>query len=190
MLLARRRHLKSIEEVLVFPEIYRCLDRQDVDRRKLVALADLEVVEVVRRRDLHRAGSLFGIGIFIGDDWDFPADDRQDQILAHQMPEALVLRVNRHAGVAEHRLRPRRGDRDEGLRIFRIERLSLDRIAEVPEIAVDLLLLDLEVGDRSEELRIPVDEPLVLVDQPFLVERDEHFEHGLRQAFVHGEALA
>ena len=33
-----------------------------------VALADLEIVEVVRWRDFDRAGALFRIGIFVGDD--------------------------------------------------------------------------------------------------------------------------
>ncbi len=60
----------------------------------------------------------------------------------------------------------------------------------MPEIAVDLDLLDFEVGDRRQQLRVPVDETLVLVDQAFLVERDEDFENGLRKALVHGEALA
>jgi hypothetical protein len=39
----------------------------------------------------------------------------------------------------------------------------------VPEIALDLDLLDLEVGNRGLQLRVPVDQPLVLVDQAFLV---------------------
>ena len=81
--LAHRRHFNAFEEVLVFVEVYRRLDGQDVDRRKLVALADLEVVEVVRRRDLDRAAALLRIGIFVGDDRDLPSDDRQDR---HVLP--------------------------------------------------------------------------------------------------------
>jgi hypothetical protein len=37
-------------------------------------------------------------------------------------------------------------------------------------MAGDFLVLDLEVGNRGLEFRVPVDQPLVLVDQPFLVE--------------------
>lgn len=66
----------------------------------------------------------------------------------------------------------------------------LERIAEVPEIAVDLVLFDFEVGDRRQQLRVPVDEALVLVDQALLVERDEDFQDSGRQALVHGETLA
>ena len=40
---------------------------EHVDLLEPVPLADLEVVEVVRRRDLHRAGALLGIGIFVGE---------------------------------------------------------------------------------------------------------------------------
>src|SRR6185436_10571810 len=66
----------------------------------------------------------------------------------------------------------------------------LERIAEMPEAALDLDLLDLEVGDPGLELRVPVDQPLVLVDQPLLVEVDEHLADCGREAVVHGEALA
>ena len=58
---------------------------EDVDRRQLVPPADLEVVEVVRGRDLDRAGALLGIGVFVGDDRDAPADQRQDDVLADQI---------------------------------------------------------------------------------------------------------
>ena len=46
------------------------LGAQDVDHRQAVPLAHLEIVEVVRRRDLDRAGALLGVGIFVGDDRD------------------------------------------------------------------------------------------------------------------------
>ncbi len=57
-------------------------------------------------------------------------------------------------------------------------------------MALDLDLLHLEIGDRGEQLRVPVDQALVLVDQPVVVKLDEHLEHRPRQALVHGEALA
>jgi hypothetical protein len=42
-------------------------------------------------------------------------------------------------------------------------------------MAVDFDILDLEVGNRGFELRVPVDQPLVLVDQAFLVELTNTF---------------
>ena len=44
------------------------LDSEDIDLRQIVPLADFEIVEVVRRRDLHRARALLRIGVFVGDD--------------------------------------------------------------------------------------------------------------------------
>jgi hypothetical protein len=185
-----RRRREALEEVLVVLQRDLRLDRHDVDRAQAMALADLEVVEVVRGRDLDRARALLRIGVFVADDRDAAADDRQDDVPAHQVLVALILRMNGDARVAQHRLRTRGGNRDVGLRVLRIEDLALDRIAEMPEVAVDLALLDLEVRDCRQQLRIPVDEALVLVDQPLLVERDEHLDDGLREALVHGESFA
>ena len=56
------------------------LDVEHVDQRQVVPLADLEIVEVVRRRDLHRAGALLRIGVFVADDRDAAADQRQDRV--------------------------------------------------------------------------------------------------------------
>ena len=58
----------------------------------------------------------------------------------------------------------------------------------MPEMALGLDLLDFEVGDRGQELGVPIDQALVLVDQAGAIEIDEHLAHGARQALVHGEA--
>src|SRR5262249_11530482 len=55
---------------------------EDVDARQVVAAADLEVVEVVRGRDLERAGAGFGIGILIRYDGNLAPDQRQYHGLA------------------------------------------------------------------------------------------------------------
>ena len=60
----------------------------------------------------------------------------------------------------------------------------------MPEVPFHLDLLHFEVGDGGEQLRVPVDQPLVLVDEPGAVELDEHLEHRAREPLVHGEALA
>ena len=156
---------------------------EDADGLELVAAADLEVVEVVRRRDLDRARALLRIGVFVGHDRDAPADQRQDRVLADQVLPLGIVGMHRHAGVAQHGLGPRRGHHDVLVAAF-------DRILEVPEMAPHLARFDLEVGDRGQHLGVPVDQPVVLVDQAGLVEIDEHLQHGGRQALVHGEALA
>ncbi len=145
-------------------------------------LADLEVVEVVPRRDLDRARPQFGIGMVVGHDRDQSPGDRQLDLLADQMRVTFVRSVHRDGHIGEHRLGPRRRDLDEAAGIRQ-------RIAQMPEAALDLARLDLEVADRGAEARIPVHQPLVAVEQAFFVQVDEHLQHGLGKALVHREAL-
>ena len=74
--------------------------------RQAVPLAHLEIVEVMRRGDLHRAGALLRVGILVGDDGNAAAGQRQDHPLADQGGKSRILRMHRHGGIAQHRLRP------------------------------------------------------------------------------------
>ncbi len=85
---------------------------EDVDHRQAMPAADLEIVEIVRRGDLDRAAAGFRVGVFVGDDRDQPADQRQPDRLADQIGVARILGMHRDGGVAEHRLRPGRRDDD------------------------------------------------------------------------------
>ncbi len=87
-------------------------------------------------------------------------------------------------GIAEHGLGPRGRHGDENAV------LALDRILEVPQLPLHLDLLHFEVGDCSEQFGVPVDQPLVLVDEALAIKLDEDLEHRAREALVHGEALA
>ena len=104
---------KAAQIILVVDEGEAALLVEHVDLRQAVALADLEIVEVVRRRDLDRAGALFRIGVFVADDRNTAADQRKDDMLADQMAQPLVLRMNRDGGVAEHGFRAHGCDHDE-----------------------------------------------------------------------------
>ena len=157
---------------------------ENIDHRQIVAPADLEIVEIVRRGDLDRTAALLRVGVFVGDDGQAPADQRQHGVPADQIAIARVLRVHGDARIAQHGLRP--GRRDDDMPAL----LPLDGVAQVPQMAVGLALFDLKVGNRGVKFRVPVDQPLVAIDQPVLVEPDEHAQHGARQALVHGEAFA
>ena len=117
-------------------------------------------------------------------------------MLADQRLVALVVGMHGDGGIAEHGLRPRGGDHDVGRSVIRIEAAILKRIAQMPEMTLHLDLLDLEVGDGGEQLRVPIDEALVLVDEAGAVEFDEHLGNGTNHLIVwrtrlpHGEALA
>ena len=154
---------------------------ENVDHLEVVTAAHLEVIEVVSRGDLHRAGPFFRIGMGVGDDRDWPVDDRQNAAATNQVRIARVVRMDRDGGIAEHGLRSGGRHADE------LVGTALDWIAEGPQVAVNLALLHLQIGNRGVQQRVPVDQPLVAVDQPLLVEIDEHLAHRRRQALVHGE---
>ena len=146
------------------------------------AAADLEVVEIMPRRDLHRARTERGIGMFVRHDRDQPPGDRQPNLLPDQRAVPLVLGMHRDRHVGEHRLRPRRRDRD-------MPRPVRQRIAQVPEAAAYLARLDLQVADRGTQAWVPVHQSLVAIQQPARVQVDEHLQHRLAEALVHREPL-
>src|SRR3546814_20423412 len=65
----------------------------------------------------------------------------------------------------------------------------LQRIADMPEMPLHFLRLHLQVRNRGAELRVPVDEALVAIEQALVVKLDEHLDDGGGKALVHREAL-
>ena len=78
---------------------------QGLDGGQVPALGDLEVVEVVGRRDLQRPGAEFRGDVGVGDQRDLAAQDGKAQGGAVQGLVAGVVRVDRHRGIAEQGLR-------------------------------------------------------------------------------------
>ena len=154
----------------------------DGDLLEPVRAADLEVVRVVAGRDLQRAGAELGLDVLVGDDLQPPADERQDRRLADQARVAVVVRMDGDRGVGEHRLRPdgRDGDRPAAAR---------KRVVDVVEGVGDLAVLDLEVGDRRPRAGVPVDHPVVAVDEALVVEVDEDLLDRARVRRVEREPL-
>src|SRR5690242_18435751 len=64
------------------------------------------------------------------------------------------------------------------------------RVTDVPQAGLPLLVLDLQVRDGRLERRRPVDQVGAAVDQAIVVESLERRAHGPRQAAVEREALA
>ena len=85
--------------------------------------------------------------MLVGDDDELPVYEGVRQRGADQVAIALVVGVDRDRGIAQHRLDPGGGDHDVGLRI--VERA----VPERHQLAVDVLVVDLEVGDRRLEHR-------------------------------------
>ena len=100
---------------------------------------------------------------------------------ADEVPVPLVVGVHRHRGVAEHRLGP--GGRDH-------DRVVAVAVPDRDELALVVGVLDLDVRQRGQAARAPVDDPLGAVDQPVVEEPLEDRQHGPGQALVHREPLA
>ena len=66
---------------------------------------------------------------------------------------------------------------------------SVERVAQVPQVAVDVLVLDLDVGERRRAARTPVDDALAAVDEALVEPVDEDLAHGQLVARVHREPL-
>jgi hypothetical protein len=77
---------------------------EDVDDRKLVTQADLVIVEIVCWGDLHTTRSELRIDVVIADDRNGSIGQRQSQLLADEMPIALIIRMHGDGGIAEHGL--------------------------------------------------------------------------------------
>src|SRR3989449_10806069 len=70
------------------------VERENADRLEAVAPADLVVVEVVPRRDLHAASAEFRVDIFVGDDRNGSPGERQPDAVSHQTGKPVVLRID------------------------------------------------------------------------------------------------
>ena len=149
-----------------------------------MALAHLEIVEVMGRRDLDRAAAGGGIGVLVGDHRNQAIHQRQANLSADQGAIPLIVRMNGDGGIAQHGFRPGGGDHDE------TPRLALHRVSEMPEVALDLALIDLEIRNGRVQLRVPIHQPLVAIDQSLAMQIDEDLAHGMAQPLIHGKALA
>ncbi len=149
--------------------------------RQVVAAADLEVVGVVGRGDLDRAGAERRVDVVVGDDRDAAAGQRQLDLAADQVGVALVGGVDRDGGVTEHGLGAGGGDDD---------RVGALAVADRDELALVLLVFDLDVRQRGQAAGAPVDDAVGPVDEAVVEEPLEDRLDGPRQALVHREALA
>ena len=143
----------------------------------------LEIVHVVGRRDLHRAGPELAVHHLVGHHGNRPVHQRQPQGRPDPPGVPVVLRVDRDGGVAQHRLGTRGRDDDALLP-------GHPRVADVPERPLLLHVGDLEVGERRAAAGTPVDDVSPAVDEPLPVEPDERFADRAGEPLVHREPLA
>ena len=150
---------------------------------KVMAQADLIVVGVVAGGHLDGAGAEAKLNVIVGDDGELAADKREYRVLADEVLILLVRGVDGDAAVAQHGFGA--GGSDDELLVG-----AFDGISDVPEVAGDVLILDLRVGKRGAAVRAPVYHAASLVNESLLVQITEGLADGLGAGLVHGEAAA
>ena len=158
---------------------------EDVDLRQVVGLTHGVIVGVVGRGDLDKAGAKVGVDVPILKDGDLAVDDGKLDGLAHEGGLLGILRRDGNARVAEHGLGARGGDDDV---VLAVDRLG-QRVAQVPQVALLVLVLGLVVRDSGSAIGAPVDDALAAINQAVVVPVAEDLAHGLGIVLVHGEAL-
>src|SRR5271166_1117785 len=135
-------------------------------------------------RDLDRAAPGFGISVLVRNDRNEPVGERQANRFSDEIGKTRITRMNSDTGIAQHGFGPSRGYDDEPA-----GKLG-ERIADVPQRAFGFAALDFEIRDHGVHYRVPVDEPLVTINEAFAIELDEDASHRRREARVHREAFA
>ena len=159
----------------------------DGDGVEAVPLPDLEVEGVVRRRDLHGAGAELGIDGVVGDDGNLPFDNGHPDVATDGGSVAVVVGVDRHRRVAEHRFDACRGD-DDPVRAVRTGPVD-ERVFDVDQLPGFVLVLDLDLRDGGVTTRAPIDDAVPAIDEALLVQGDEHLAHRSGQPVVEREPL-
>jgi len=158
------------------------LSVDDRDNLQMVALGHGKVIGVGTGGDLHGAGAEIHRHVIVGDDWNFLVHQRQNHLFPDLVAVARIIGMHRHGGVAQHGLRPRRGDDDFALAVGK-------RVADVPQIALIGLEFHFQVGNRGVAARTPVDDVVALINHIFVVEPDKNLPDRLGEALVHGKAF-
>ena len=86
---------------------------------------------------------------------------------------AAIFRVNSNGGIAQHRFGTRGCNGNE-------LRASHNRVVDGPELSRCRFVNDLEIGNGRFASRAPVDNIFAAIDEPFLVQANEHFVDGAR----------
>ena len=161
-----------------------CVIIEDIDLLKIMAASNLEVIGVMCRCNLNAACSEFLVNILIGNNRDLSVCKRKFQHLAYKVLISLILRVYSNCCIAEKCLRTCGCDLNE------TSFLTYDRIIDVPEKSVLVLMYNLCIRNRSLAYRTPVDDSGTFVNISFLIETDKYLLNSLGTALIHGKTLA
>ena len=105
-------------------------------------------------------------------------------MLADQIPVSGIVRMDCDANVAEDRLRPGGRHRDPLVGAFD------DGVTHVGELALDFLVIHLEVRQHRLAVFAPVGDAVASIDQAFFEQPHEGGAHRADVVRFHGEQVA
>ena len=149
-----------------------------------MAFADLIVVKIMRRRNFNGTRSLFRVGMFVGNNGNRTAANRNNDIFADNVFITFVFIGNGDGRIAEQRFGTRCRNRHKA------SLFPFDGIIKVPHFADDFALFDFQIGNRRLQIRIPVNQTFRAVNQSFFIQRYKLLTHGAAKSFVHCKTFA
>ena len=154
-----------------------------------MTLGDGEVVGVVSRCDLQRAGAELGGHIGVVDHRNRAVQHRHQTGAADQVAVAFVVWMHGYGGVAQDRLGAGGGHGNVALARPLVQAVAGQRVLEVVERALLVGVLHLHIADGGLQAGRPVDDVLALVDQPHPVQAHERLVDRDVQPIVQRETL-
>ena len=163
--------------------IQRAVKVHYVDRRKSVALANLEVRRIMTWCDLQRTRAESKLDRFISNYGQLPSKNWQYYTTADVAGISLILWIYRYGGVSKQRLRTSGCHNQCTVSIFEV-------IADMIKVAALFAVLNFKIGKCSATSRTPVSYALALINETLLVEVYECGPHSRTWALVKCECCA
>ena len=154
-----------------------------IDNGQIVAQTDLKVIRVMSGSDFDNARTEIHLNIVIGDNGNFPVNYRKNNGLADNILISLILGIHRDGGIAEKCFRSRCGE-------LKISAAVLEGIAQMPEMAGLILILNLGIRNGCQAVGAPVDDSLASVNQTLFIELAEYLADRSAAALVESETLS
>lgn len=165
----------------------------DGDALKIMAFADFKVVEIVSRGDLDGAGTVLGVGVFVGDDGNFAVGEREFDKTTDEILIARIVRIDSDGGIAKEGLGTGGADDDFGVLDIRVIigatiRGGDDLIGDVPEVAGLVLMFDFDVGEGGLVVRTEINQLLATVNHAVVPHFLESFVDARDNVFIKSES--
>ncbi len=149
---------------------------------QIMAQTHFKIIGVMSRSNLDCSGAEFTFYISIGENGNYPVNQRQNHLFPYQVGITLIIRMNRHSRIPQHGFRAGGGHYQKLVGIG-------NRIFDMPEMTVTIFMLHLNIRNGRMTAGTPVDYVVPLINQALFIKVDKYFPHRPGTPFVHGKTL-